>query len=172
MRKLKALMIVALGLSPMAAPADEPDYFMAVLESLNDSGAVGVARLVVEDGRYLTVHIEATGLEPSMVHPQHIHGLDKPRANSSCPGPEADVDGDGIVSVGEGLPWYGPVILPLAPFNLVDGDGELSYTAMFTIRPESLRPLHKRTIVLHGLFVDGGYVASVPVACGEIFEVD
>ena len=38
-----------------------------------------------------------------------------------------DTDGDGIVSVGEGFPFYGPVILPLAPFNLVDGDGELSY---------------------------------------------
>lgn len=172
MRYLKTCLIVALGFSSAASAGDDPDYFMAVLESLNDSGVVGVARLVVEDGQYLTVQIEATGLEPSVVHPQHIHGLDKPRENSSCPGPEADANGDGIVSVGEGLPWYGPVVLPLAPFNLVDGAGELSYTAMFTIRPESLRPLHKRSIVLHGLSVDGGYVASVPVACGEIFEVE
>lgn len=172
MRYLKTCLILALGFSPEAFAGDDPDYFMAVLESLNGSGVVGVAQLVLEDGQYLTVQIDATGLEPSAFHPQHIHGLDKPRENSSCPGPEADADGDGIVSVGEGLPWYGPVLLPLAPFNLVDGAGELSYTAMFTIRPESLRPLHKRTIVLHGLAVNGGYVPSVPVACGEIFEVD
>ena len=172
MRKLITGLIVALAFSPMAAADDGPDYFMAVLDSLNDSGAEGVAWIVVEDGKYLTVAIEASGLEPSLVHPQHIHGFDRPRSNSSCPGPEADANGDGIVSVGEGLPNYGPVVLPLFPFNLVDGSGELSYFAAFTIRPEDLRPLHKRSIVLHGLTVDGEYVPSVPVACGEIFEVE
>lgn len=172
MRILKAGLFVALAFSPMAAADDDPDYFMAILDSLNGSGAAGVAWIVVEDGKYLTVAIEASGLEPSLIHPQHIHGFDKPKSNSSCPGPEADANGDGIVSVGEGLPSYGPVILPLVPFSLVDGNGELSYSASFTIRPEELQPLHKRSIVLHGLTVDGAYVPSVPVACGEIFEVD
>jgi len=171
MRYLGTYLIMGLMLSPLAFADDDTDYFMAALEPLNGSGVVGVATLTVEDGKYLTVQLEASGLEPLTLHPQHIHGLDRPRQNSSCPGPDADADGDGIVSVGEGLPYYGPVILPLVPFNLVDGDGELSYSATFTIRPEDLRPLHKRTIVLHGLTVDGGYVPSVPVACGEIFEI-
>ena len=170
MRRLTTCLIAALSFSPMAVADDGPDYFMAVLDSLNDSGVAGVVQLTIEDAKYLTVEIEATGLEPSLVHPQHIHGFDKPRTNSSCPGPEADADGDGIVC--EGAPFYGPVILPLMPFNLVSGDGELSYWASFTIRPEELQPLHKRTIVLHGMTVDGVYVPSVPVACGQIFEVD
>ena len=172
MRLLKTCLMVALGFSPMAAADDGPDYFIAVLDSLNDSGVVGVAQLTIEDAKYLTVEIEATGLEPFPIHPQHIHGFDRPRANSSCPGPDADADGDGIVSVSEGAPFYGPVILPLTPFNLVGGDGELSYWASFTIPPEELRPLNKRTIVLHGMTVDGVYVPSVPVACGQIFEVE
>ena len=95
-----------------------------------------------------------------------------PKKNSTCPTPDADANGDGIVDVGEGLPNYGPVILPLVPFTLVDGDGNLSYYATFTIRPNELQPLHKRTVVLHGLTIDGTYVPSTPVACGEILEVE
>lgn len=172
MRLLVSSAILVLGFSPMAVADDHADYFVAVLSSLNDSGVSGVVWIAVEDARYLTVAIEATGLVPHLPHAQHIHGFDKPKENSSCPGPEADSDGDGMVSVGEGFPYYGPVVLPLMPFSLVDADGELSYWASFTIRPEKLRPLRKRTIVLHGMSVDGAYVPSVPVACGEIFEVE
>ncbi len=158
---------------PLTAAADEPNEYMVNLESLNDSGVTGTAWITVTDGKYLTVEIEATGFEAGKLHPQHIHGLQKPPAkNSTCPTPEADADGDGIVSVGEGLPYYGPIILPLMPFDLVEDDGSLSYYATFTIRPNEFQPLHKRTVVLHGLTIDGTYVPSTPVACGEIFEVE
>jgi len=165
-------MIFAAVSLPLAAAAGDPNEYMVNLESLNDSGVTGTAWITVTDGKYLTVEIEATGFEAGKPHPQHIHGLDKPKKNSTCPTPDADANGDGIVDVGEGLPNYGPVILPLVPFTLVDGDGNLSYYATFTIRPNELQPLHKRTVVLHGLTIDGTYVPSTPVACGEILEVE
>lgn len=74
--------------------------------------------------------------------------------------------------MGEGLQAYGPIILPLVPFDLVDASGNLGYEATFTINPGALQPLHKRTIVMHGMTVNGGYVPSLPVACGEIVEED
>ncbi len=165
-------MITAMVFAPMAVADDIPQEYMAVLESLNDSGVEGIAWITVTDGKYLTVEIEAVGFEAGKPHPQHVHGMDKPRRNSSCPTPDADANGDGIVSVGEGLPNYGPVVLPLVPFDLVGADGSLSYAATFQIRPEKLQPLHKRSVVLHGLTVDSTYVPSTPVACGEIFALD
>lgn len=41
---------------------------------LNDSGVRGQAVLFLE-GNELTVRVIATGLEPNMPHPQHIHGF-------------------------------------------------------------------------------------------------
>jgi len=174
MKNLAYIFMIFCAVSlPLAAAAGDPNEYMVNLESLNDSGVTGTAWITVTDGKYLTVEIEATGLEPGKPHPQHIHGLNKPPAkNSTCPTPEADADGDGIVSVGEGLPYYGPIILPLIPFDLVDEDGNLSYFGTFTIRPNEFQPLHKRTVVLHGLTVGDTYVPSTPVACGEIINLE
>lgn len=44
---------------------------------------------------------------PEGLHPQHIH------ASSQCPTASADTNGDGIVDVIEGLPFYGPILVPL-----------------------------------------------------------
>ena len=49
--------------------------FAVDLDPLNESGVDGTATLVLNDAEQtLTVQISATGLEPGMVHPQHIHG--------------------------------------------------------------------------------------------------
>lgn len=42
-----------------------------------------------------------------MIHPQHIH------APAAFPPPSGDVNGDGFVDVIEGVPFYGPILVPL-----------------------------------------------------------
>lgn len=140
--------------------------YRAVLSSLNNSGASGIATLML-DGDKLTVTIEAMGLEANKVHPQHIHGFVENNRNSTCPTMAADTNGDGLVDLIEGLPSYGPVILNLTPTPTADASGRVMYTQTFTISKDLL-PLQNRAIVLHGLTVDGTYWPTLPVACGQI----
>ena len=141
--------------------------YTADIMSLNNSGVTGTATLTLE-GDMLTVHIMATGLEPGMVHPQHIHGFTENNNNATCPPMSADMDGDGLVELGEGVPFYGPVLLPLDPFPTAP-DGSVDYTRTFDISDNvALLPLQNDVIVLHGMTVDGEYIATLPVACAEI----
>lgn len=164
------LTCLLLGLASPARAGDEVLHYVAFLQSLNDSGVNGVAVITVQ-GKLMEVVITASGLEPGKPHPQHIHGHNRPKRDATCPPPEADVNGDGVVDVREGAPFYGPVIVPLTPFDTVDADGNLNYVQTFEIRPQDVKPLHKRAIVLHGLTVGEAYVPSLPVACGEVVEV-
>lgn len=157
--------------------------YTATLSPLNDSGVTGEATITVE-GNELTVEIRAENLEANRVHPQHIHGFMDTKKNSTCPDPSADTNGDGIVDLVEGLPSYGGVLLelylPIDEFPVADADGMLHYTRTFTlgevefeeegqvISYHDLKPLQNRTIVLHGMTVDGEYIATLPVACGQI----
>lgn len=147
---------------------DNEQEYKVIFQSLNGSGVYGEAEIEIEKGNKLKIEIEANGLEFGKPHPQHIHGKDTPVSNATCPDISADVDADGLISVGEGLPFYGPIVLPLTPFNTVNENGELRYEASFTINPGSVQPLHKRTIVLHGMTVNGAYIPSLPIACGQI----
>ncbi|MGB3292158.1 MAG: PEP-CTERM sorting domain-containing protein [Phormidesmis sp.] len=117
-------------------------------------------------------------------------------ADSMTPTIANDSDGDGFVELGEGAPVYGPIILPLATINTPDGSAsvtttyDLSDPSVFgtnraTNQPftaADLMPLTFREIVIHGRTVaagigsgtpgevngDGGYLAVLPVAAGEI----
>lgn len=141
--------------------------YMVEIKSLNNSGVSGMASLTLM-GDELTVHIQASGLEPGMVHPQHIHGFENNNQNAVCPPMSADTDGDGLVELAEGLPFYGSVLLSLEPFPVAP-DGTINYTRTFNIGDKvGLLPLQNDVIVLHGMTVDGEYVATLPVACGAI----
>ena len=141
--------------------------YTADIMSLNNSGVMGTATLML-DGDMLTVHIQASGLEPGMIHPQHIHGFKDSNKNAVCPPMSADMDGDGLIELAEGLPFYGPILLPLQPFPVAP-DGTIDYKQTFDISDKTvLLPLQNNVIVLHGMTVDGEYVATLPVACGEI----
>ena len=138
--------------------------------SLNDSGVTGSAELSLE-GSTLTVNISASGLEPDKVHPQHIHGFTENNANSTCPPASADQDGDGYVSIPEGAPFYGGILLTLNPIPTADADGNINFTMTYEYEDgvdSDLTPLQNRAIVLHGMTVDGEYWAGLPVACGQI----
>lgn len=141
------------------------DYH-ADLHALNNSGVMGKATLML-NGTKLTVKIDATGLEAGKPHPQHIHGFTENNRNSTCPNMSADTDGDGIISLAESVPSYGPILLDLSPMPTADANGEVHYTRTFDVGV-GLVPLQNRAIVLHGLTVNGTYVATLPVACGQV----
>lgn len=152
--------------SSMAKAHKLKSSYQADLSSLNESGVMGTATLTLEDGM-LTVHIEASGMVPNEAHPQHIHGhTNSPRA-SVCPPPAADTNDDGMITVAEGAPFYGGILLTLTPFPVADADGNIDYTNTFEYTGD-LGQLQKRAIVLHGGNFDGTYIPTLPVACGKI----
>jgi len=164
------LLFGCLSATLQAGEKDSQEYEVQ-LYPLNGSGVHGEAEIEIERGNIIEISLQAEGLEIDKPHPQHIHGLSNPVQEATCPDISADVDADWLISVGEGLPFYGPIVLPLTPFDLVNANGELRYEAKFSINPASVQPIAKRTIVLHGMTVNGTYIPSLPVACGTV-EID
>ncbi|TVZ26182.1 hypothetical protein JM83_1135 [Gillisia sp. Hel_I_86] len=142
---------------------------------LNNSAVSGTATISIEDNK-MTVEINASGLVADQAHPQHIHGKDANNEDATCPPASADTDGDGIITIPEGAPFYGGVLLPLDEFPTADATGNINYTKTFTLGEgdmptlEALLPLENRAIVLHGLMQDDTYVATIPVACAQIVK--
>ncbi len=147
--------------------------YMANLDSLNNSGVTGVALLYLR-GDQLRTLVLARGLETGKEHPQHIHGM-MDGSQADCPPLAADTNMDGIISLAEGLPYYGPVLRPLDdPYPTAQGpDGMVFYSHTYSgsdldALQLSTVTLTKRVVVLHGLTVNGVYDATVPVACGQV----
>lgn len=178
------------GSGPQSAAQNRAaNVFRADLASLNGSGVQGVAKIQVQNGTF-TVQINARGHVPGRVHPQHIHAK-QDGSKSTCPPASADDDGDGLVSVTEGGPFYGPVFIPLdGSLEKAEGLGEIktfpvpnnqggAITYRQSISLEELgtnfnAPLNldQRAIVLHGENVGGEYIPTLPVACGTIERVN
>lgn len=131
---------------------------------------------------------------PDGLHPQHIH------AAASCPTMSADVNGDGIVDVIEGLPFYGPIMIPLdgdladtssqiPTFPLASGvRGSYHYAASASITALEAALHHgldlpTRHVVIHGVDLNTPLPVTVqslpgvpaqltlPVACGELRRI-
>lgn len=82
---------------------------VATLSPLNNSGVTGTASAEVTHNQ-LHVTYDAAGLLPNAVHAVHIH-FGKTAAHE-CP-EQTDDGGDGQLTTGEGLPFYGPVAVSL-----------------------------------------------------------
>jgi hypothetical protein len=166
---LPVVTIVAFTFAPMALAHRGVHHYSTLLRPLNGSGVTGVATMDLE-GSALTVTVVASGLEANRTHMQHIHAID--HGNSTCPPPSADTNGDGIVSFAEGLPFYGPVRLPLTisgtTYPMIGASGSLSYSRTFTVDPKAFLALQTKVVVLHGLSINGTYDPTTPVACGQI----
>ncbi|EST29519.1 hypothetical protein N566_21975 [Streptomycetaceae bacterium MP113-05] len=149
------------------ASAAEGDAHQIDLKQLSDSGASGTAFLSVE-GNDLTVKVEAEGLTPNSPHAQHLHGSTEGK-DFACPTPDADKDGDGIISTPEGIPSYGDIMISLTTkgdtskdsglavdrFPKADADGNLSYERTIEVSDavaEHIKDLH---IVQHGIDDNG-----------------
>jgi Cu/Zn superoxide dismutase len=165
------------GTSRFTAEADTIAYN-------GDADAQATAKLTLQGNR-LHVVVDASGVEPNKVHPQHIHGFGKGKnkeRNATCPTGAQDDNGDGVVDVPEGLETYGQILLPLTDANgdfpVADADGTYHFEATYKIKRGRLTPLVNREIVIHGAVPPAKYTgedpppdqywASLPVACGQI----
>jgi len=152
-------------------PREDSDYYKACLKALNDSGVVAFSYLELKNNT-LFASVLAYNTEGGQVHPQHIHGFTDGTV-STCPDMSQDSDGDGLIQLGEGAATYGGVLLALenadTSFPTASASGMYFYERSFTLTNTQLNdldPLEEKTTVLHGLTVDGSYVATLPIACG------
>ncbi len=168
MKKIFAMLVFTLTLIlPGVASAHAGAHVYRVdLDPLNESGVDGHA-VVIEKGDTLKVIIRAKGLVPNMLHPQHIHGFVDTMQDAVCP-PMSAAGEDGLLTLVEGLPFYGPVVVPLTPFPMAD-NGTIEYVQTF--EDVAIEDLENFVIVLHGKFVNGEYIPTLPVACGEIMPL-
>jgi LPXTG-motif cell wall-anchored protein len=150
---------------PTAAHADES--LQVRLLELNRSGASGTATLTATDNGDLKVSIRGRGLVPNSPHAQHLHGSTD-GMDFHCPDMSADADGDGYLTVEEGMPDYGNIFISLTTkgdttpasglavdrMPTADAKGNLTYdrTIPAAELPEgtikNLRDLH---VVQHGI---------------------
>jgi hypothetical protein len=171
-----AIAALVLLIPALALARGKPTTFVANLSSLNGSGVTATAWLTL-DGNQVHVTMVERGLEAGP-HPQHIHGKTSADIRNGtdassntvvgkCPAPSRDTDGDGLISFAEGLPDYGPVMVKFgAPAANADGT--------FTLEGDFATPttdLGIRTVVIHGMTVNGTYVAGQPVACGQVHPI-
>ena len=182
MKLIKGLFLSVLALGVASCDDDDDNENMdnmisyeAQLGSINDSGATGTATVTMQ-GDMLTVNVIAQGMTPNQAHPQHIHGLEDGE-KGTCPPASADTDEDGIITIPEGAPFYGEVLLPLQDFPMADANGNINYEKSFILgengnpTAEDLADLEDRVIVLHGINSNDEYVATIPAACGELEEM-
>ena len=192
-----------------AALAVSAGTFGAALEAVPHShSADGGSNVTGESslrltGRMLDVRLTASGLTPNEPHAMHIHGVTT--AVNECPsievdentGDPIDPDGfragtpDGLISLGEGAPDYGPIDvslttdgdtspgsgLELSRMVVADADGNISYHRSVEVPKDVAKNLANLHIVIHGTDLPGDanssslsslFEATLPVACGEI----
>nr|WP_143543835.1 choice-of-anchor Q domain-containing protein [Rhodopirellula sp. MGV] len=178
--------------------------FSTELVPLNNSGVSGNVTVTVDQSSpmtpTITVAVNAAGLVANQPHIQHIHGrfasdLDQTGTlaspfvgsggvpiSSRVPGPQEDTNGDGFITVGEGLAAYGNVLLnlsdpqtpappagesPLENFDIAsfptapDGTIDFEMTYSFDLSdPDQARqfnnlvPMGLREYVVHGVNTD------------------
>lgn len=187
-------LMVATGLQAQSSP-ERTNTFSGSFTPLNGSGVEGTFTIEQRGQGQIRVMIDASGLEPTPnPHVAHIHGLSG-STEAVCPTLAQDEagDNDGFIELAEGVPVYGPIIIPLGDID-PDNDGVVSYSETFNLNQSTsfadgkaktdLFPIESREIIIHGLSLsdgdganggeaDGtaGYKVVLPVACGNV-EMD
>lgn len=126
--------------------------------------------------------IEARGLLPNAPHAQHIHG----EGQSVCPPMEAAGE-DGVLTVVEGVPFYGGIVASLtvtggtspaqalALMPVADDKGRIDYRRTITVPDDVAEDLEDYQIVQHGVDLNGSGAydgeAESSVAPGVPLEV-
>jgi hypothetical protein len=170
---------------PAAASAQSPTTFSANIGQANESGASATADMSL-DGNDLTVRIDGQGFFDGFPHAMHFHG--EPGGDNVCgplnPGDagfeEADEDGDGFLSVVEGVPAYGPISASLTTEGDTSPDSGLAverfptsetldYERTFEVSDEVAQNLSSLHIVIHGADLDGsGEIGDLEDEDGEL----
>lgn len=155
----KCVSTLASGKTPKTTPpANKAQQFVVSVAPLNTSGVSGTGSLLL-NGNKLQIKLTLTRLEANQTHQIAIRGLAS--GSATCPTATADTNKDGAISLSEGQPYFGEVLLGLDPATLTS-------TGWSTTVQASLSPLQTRTIVVLGKTVSGSYDATVPVACATI----
>lgn len=151
-------------------PRSDEEYYATCAYPMNGSNSIALAYFR-KQGDVLKTTVIAAGMTPNKMHPQHIHGFEDGR-ESVCPPASADSNGDGFISIEEGAPFYGGVLLSLnyedGSFPVAKGNGIYEYERTFDVSGMNLPHLEKLTVVAHGRMVGNEYVATLPVACGQV----
>ncbi len=156
---------------------DGAEVYEVAFEELNESGVSGTVQLTLIND-LLKVTVDLSGLEADQIHPMHLHGFSD-GTDAMCPTDDLDTDENGYVDLAEGVPAYGPVIVPFgAP--MADENGDLMFSGSFIVDTTMLGNLMDNVVVVHGLTADldgegdgeAEYVATLPVGCADINEPD
>lgn len=156
---------VTLAMSPTAAFADGADgTYQTSLDPLNGSSGSGMAMITVQ-GDQATVELSWSGLPKTFMdadypHVQHIHI----GSQGTCPTPDLDKNGDGIVDTVEGTPAYGDIGTTLSVkgdtspdagtnIKIAPAGDSLEYNRTITLSQDTVDALSSGTgvIVVHGL---------------------
>jgi len=182
-------LVIALGTS-LVPPAQAAEVYRASLVPMNTGAAHsevrGEVRITVSDAD-ATFELHARGLSPSMMHMAHVHGFDDDR-NATCPGVQADVNGDGIVDLLETEPTSGVTMIPFngAPaalkiasdtYPMASKDGTVAYRQRLSLAELSKAmsrqfkgaspDFAKRVIFVHGVRAS----ARLPQTAASLPEV-
>ncbi|WP_433041160.1 hypothetical protein [Dactylosporangium sp. CS-033363] len=121
-------------------PAFAAEAVAVDLQEMGNTGAKGTATLTAMDNGDLKIAIKSTGMTPNSPHAQHLHGS-AAGMDFHCPTMKDDKNGNGYISVEEGLPMYGDIFVSLTTsgdttkasglavdrFPTADAQGNLSY---------------------------------------------
>ena len=131
-----------------------------------ESRASGTTRITALPSGKLRVIVEASGLSPNLPHAMHLHGVPGATADLGCPGP-AQAGDDGVVTVLDGVPFYGGILtsltstgdvspasaLALDRFAVADENGDLYYERTFTDVP-GYTDAGTVQVIVHGIDFD------------------
>jgi hypothetical protein len=165
-------------------------YALTAVQDSDVTQASGSTRITSLPNGKVQVKVEAWGVSPLVPHAMHLHGFET-MPDMGCPGPGADTDGDGYVSVPEGAPFYGGILasltttgdtspgsaLALDRFPVADANGYLSYSRTFT-NAAAFENADTVQVVVHGIDVnengmydlDGAGEAPLAPGSGIPFE--
>lgn len=131
-----------------------------------ESRASGTTRVKALPNGKLQVIVEAWGLSPNLPHAMHLHGVPGAAADLGCPGP-AQAGPDGVVTVLDGVPFYGGILtsltstgdvspasaLALDRFAVADANGYLYSERTFT-DPAGYADAGTVQVIVHGIDFD------------------
>lgn len=129
--------------------------------------ATGTTRVKALPNGKLQVTVEAWGLSPNLPHAMHLHGVPGEATDMACPGPGA-AGPDGVVSVVDGVPFYGGILtsltstgdvspssaLALDRYAVADANGYLYYQRTLT-SPAGYADAGTVQVIVHGIDFDG-----------------
>lgn len=121
--------------------------------------ASGSTRIKALPNGKLQVTVEAWGLSPNLPHAMHLHGVPGDATDMACPGPAA-AGPDGVVSVLDGVPFYGGILTSLTTTGDVSPSSALALDR-YPVTDSSGYLFYQRTLTSAAGFVDAGTVQVI-----------